>query len=257
MRLPTNNSLNEYLEDDYYFNDTFINEPSNTTTIHNHPQGSIVISIILCMFGLPFLICLCNSLNRCCEDLSTRRSSIYVNNNIYNYDSDNSNDYNYDSDNNYENYYNENNRYNIGITVLNNNYISNINSDSDNDSFSERSYNSSNEELSYEKKNFSKYFCECILETKPIIKPKLNHINNISSDMNKYINNLVYHIVEDSISDIINNQINEEVCCICMENLKIDNSVKLISCNHRFHKECISVWFENNSSCPICRKIYN
>ena len=94
MRLPINNSFNEYLEDDYYFNDTLINS-TNTTITNNNNSDIVVFSILLCMFCFPVLICICYSFNRCCEDLCNTRSSRNVNNN-YNYDSDDSYNADYD-----------------------------------------------------------------------------------------------------------------------------------------------------------------
>lgn len=43
-------------------------------------------------------------------------------------------------------------------------------------------------------------------------------------------------------------------CIICMENYKIDDTVKTLPCFHIFHKNCIEGWFNNNkNNCPICK----
>jgi hypothetical protein len=39
-------------------------------------------------------------------------------------------------------------------------------------------------------------------------------------------------------------------CCICMENIKFMGD---LNCGHKFCINCISEWFEQNSTCPICR----
>ena len=45
-----------------------------------------------------------------------------------------------------------------------------------------------------------------------------------------------------------------EICCICVDKIK-ENKVRLINCNHSFHKDCIEEWFrKGNLNCPICRQ---
>jgi len=44
---------------------------------------------------------------------------------------------------------------------------------------------------------------------------------------------------------------NEE-CTICMD--KNDLIWLTLSCEHKFHEECIFKWIDTNLSCPICRK---
>lgn len=41
-------------------------------------------------------------------------------------------------------------------------------------------------------------------------------------------------------------------CTICME--KIDSTdKKILTCNHKFHTNCINKWLLENNTCPICR----
>jgi len=46
----------------------------------------------------------------------------------------------------------------------------------------------------------------------------------------------------------------EKNCSICLDD-EAENIewVKLI-CNHKYHKICITKWFETNSNCPLCRQ---
>jgi hypothetical protein len=46
----------------------------------------------------------------------------------------------------------------------------------------------------------------------------------------------------------------EVVCPICLEEFNENETVIELSCKHIFHKDCIKKWFENNHSCPTCRK---
>jgi hypothetical protein len=46
---------------------------------------------------------------------------------------------------------------------------------------------------------------------------------------------------------------NEEVCSICIENMKTDHKLKILKCNHYFHEKCIMEWLKNSEVCPLCR----
>ncbi|KAL3117509.1 hypothetical protein niasHT_008357 [Heterodera trifolii] len=46
-------------------------------------------------------------------------------------------------------------------------------------------------------------------------------------------------------------------CTICLGEIEKETPFKLLAildpCKHIFHNECISEWFKNHSTCPICR----
>lgn len=42
-------------------------------------------------------------------------------------------------------------------------------------------------------------------------------------------------------------------CSICMSDYLQDETGYLISCNHRFHKECLKGWMKIKNTCPNCR----
>ena len=50
--------------------------------------------------------------------------------------------------------------------------------------------------------------------------------------------------------------IGDDVCSICQEELKEDDSRKLYECSHSFHSDCIKRWFESKETitCPCCRE---
>ena len=59
------------------------------------------------------------------------------------------------------------------------------------------------------------------------------------------------------IINIHNREIPEndnETCCICLEDYSEDNVVGTLPCNHNFHDKCISVWFDEKHTCPLCQK---
>ncbi len=52
---------------------------------------------------------------------------------------------------------------------------------------------------------------------------------------------------------------NEEVephreCAVCLNEFEAEDSLRLLpKCKHIFHLECIDVWFQSHSTCPLCR----
>lgn len=59
--------------------------------------------------------------------------------------------------------------------------------------------------------------------------------------------------VESNLDPIPEN----EKCSICLEMLK--ERVRKLKCNHYFHLDCITKWFERSKQCPYCREhvLYN
>ena len=50
------------------------------------------------------------------------------------------------------------------------------------------------------------------------------------------------------------NESEEYKCTVCLEEMKDEEEIILLDCNHFFHKKCIETWFKNCSNkCPICR----
>lgn len=44
-----------------------------------------------------------------------------------------------------------------------------------------------------------------------------------------------------------------ECCAICIEHYKITEILRILPCNHEFHKNCIDPWLLNNRTCPMCK----
>lgn len=83
----------------------------------------------------------------------------------------------------------------------------------------------------------------------------INIANDNSSDniiyINDNINNSSDNIVYVNIDE--NGKNNNEICTICLET----NCDTKLSCDHKFHKNCIKKWFNINLKCPICRVNFN
>ena len=43
----------------------------------------------------------------------------------------------------------------------------------------------------------------------------------------------------------------KDICCICLD--KLNNNIKTLSCNHKFHITCLNQWILSNPTCPMCR----
>ena len=45
----------------------------------------------------------------------------------------------------------------------------------------------------------------------------------------------------------------EEICIICYDLFEQNDSVNMLKCKHKFHKNCLLPWVQKNNKCPICR----
>lgn len=45
----------------------------------------------------------------------------------------------------------------------------------------------------------------------------------------------------------------EERCLICLEEYEDEEEIKQLDCEHRFHPECLELWFRDQATCPCCR----
>lgn len=46
---------------------------------------------------------------------------------------------------------------------------------------------------------------------------------------------------------------NHDDCAICLEQMKVGDTVIETQCKHVFHKDCILLWFNRSHLCPLCR----
>ncbi|KAL6215666.1 hypothetical protein ACLB2K_015094 [Fragaria x ananassa] len=45
----------------------------------------------------------------------------------------------------------------------------------------------------------------------------------------------------------------EAECCICKENLVVNDKMQELPCKHTSHPPCLKPWLDEHNSCPICR----
>jgi len=97
-----------------------------------------------------------------------------------------------------------------------------------------------------------------------------NNINIISTFIRSYLNNEneeLYEneqeekMTEEEINELEIIDIKEELddtCSICLDKIEINSKIYKISCNHKYHINCIKPHLINyNRRCPICRKDIN
>lgn len=61
-------------------------------------------------------------------------------------------------------------------------------------------------------------------------------------------------ILELNKNDIIKElNIDDLKCSICLENYNNNEQLRLLDCNHHFHKKCCDDWLKINKTCPMCR----
>ena len=46
---------------------------------------------------------------------------------------------------------------------------------------------------------------------------------------------------------------NDDRCIICQDNYTRDNPKEILYCGHSFHESCITKWFKQDPTCPMCR----
>ena len=63
--------------------------------------------------------------------------------------------------------------------------------------------------------------------------------------------------IESEENNIIICIIKDTECCICCDILKDVDEIRILSCKHIYHKECIEKWFKEKKICPYCRRIPN
>lgn len=50
-----------------------------------------------------------------------------------------------------------------------------------------------------------------------------------------------------------NHEFDDSLCSICLGEFNEGDSLRVLSCRHRFHVSCIDVWLLRNSKCPLCK----
>jgi hypothetical protein len=46
-------------------------------------------------------------------------------------------------------------------------------------------------------------------------------------------------------------------CSICTDPFRPDDLIRVLRCNHYYHKDCVDIWFRRSSACPYCNTNIN
>ena len=88
---------------------------------------------------------------------------------------------------------------------------------------------------------------------------RLNQINRMERLQRNQRNQLPnYTILQKYIIKIKEYKLNEDLeesdkCSICLENYKKNDIINVLKCGHKYHKNCIDDWINDNNNCPLCR----
>ena len=79
---------------------------------------------------------------------------------------------------------------------------------------------------------------------------KINNIQKITKEtIEEYTDTLTYNKIDS-------NKYKIDSCSICKIPFEDNNYIRVLNCEHFFHKDCIDQWLlnYNNTCCPICKK---
>lgn len=81
------------------------------------------------------------------------------------------------------------------------------------------------------------------------------HRYKMNISMNLENNNSQQNILKNIFREIIILDLQVPCqCAICIENLERDDRVKILTCGHYYHPNCIDGWLKRHNNCPNCRQ---
>ncbi len=82
--------------------------------------------------------------------------------------------------------------------------------------------------------------------------------NKIGNQLSEYIikkDNDTFNIIHTKTKNtIVVIEKEDALCCICLEDYKLDDNLRLFNCQHHFHKNCVDKWLATSNLCPICKQ---
>ena len=98
------------------------------------------------------------------------------------------------------------------------------------------------------------FIFSCVNVCKTINDQRIYRLNQININERIHRN----QIPQKYIIKIKEYKLNEDLeesdnCSICLENYNKDNIINVLKCGHKYHKDCIDDWINDNNNCPLCR----
>lgn len=73
------------------------------------------------------------------------------------------------------------------------------------------------------------------------------HISELNDvDISEHTSTMEYNQVQPTYQ--------QPSCSICKENFDIHDTIRLLSCQHIYHKNCVDDWLKQHPRCPTCNK---
>ncbi|XP_035313276.1 E3 ubiquitin-protein ligase RNF133 isoform X1 [Cricetulus griseus] len=72
----------------------------------------------------------------------------------------------------------------------------------------------------------------------------------ITRDLKKAFGQLQVRVLKEGDEEV---SPNADSCVICFEPYKPNDSVRILTCKHFFHKNCIDPWILTHGTCPMCK----
>ncbi|MCL7043894.1 hypothetical protein MKW94_009903 [Papaver nudicaule] len=105
---------------------------------------------------------------------------------------------------------------------------------------------------------FSIYFVRCVVSLFLRRSNSQNNNNNIVSNKSHGLDPSIVSsfptFVYSSVKKHRRERSSRLECAVCLSEFNDDDVIRLITmCNHSFHPECIDLWLECHTTCPVCR----
>ncbi|KAJ3396322.1 hypothetical protein HDU92_003381 [Lobulomyces angularis] len=58
---------------------------------------------------------------------------------------------------------------------------------------------------------------------------------------------------QENVLDLFLENLKDVKCCICLEDFKVNDRLRILSCDHVFHRNCVDIWLlDFSDTCPLC-----
>ena len=89
-----------------------------------------------------------------------------------------------------------------------------------------------------------------------LLKRKTVYLNHMKNSILNDINGLSFQRISQFENFEADEQAIENGCVICIHDISLKTPMIKLDCKHAYCSECIRKWFEENKSCPQCRRIF-
>ncbi|XP_012790669.1 E3 ubiquitin-protein ligase RNF133 [Sorex araneus] len=72
----------------------------------------------------------------------------------------------------------------------------------------------------------------------------------LTSDLKKAFSQLQLRVLKEGDEEV---GPNGDSCVVCFELYKPDDTIRILTCKHFFHKDCIDPWILSHGTCPMCK----